>query len=800
MKNVIPHILAIVIFLLLTCVYFLPLFSGKSISQHDIAQWIGMSKEITDFRETSKTEPLWTGAMFSGMPSYQISALYPGNLMKYVNDLLYFFLPPPASLIFCSFLSFYILLIALRFNYKLAIGGAIAFALTSYNMIIIVAGHNSKAHAIALMPLVIAGILLTLQKRWLFGGILTALALALQIYANHLQITYYLAICIMVMMIAFFVQSILQKTIVDFVKSSAILLAALVLAVLPNLTSLRMTEEYGKYSTRSQSELTEKKSSSGLDKDYAFSYSYGISETLTLLIPKFHGGASVSDVGENSATYKALLNNNVPRQQAKEFVSQTPLYWGTMLSTSGPPYAGAIVCFLFVLGIFLVKGAEKWWLLSATILSFLLAWGENALWFNDFMFYNFPAYDKFRAVSMALTIAQFTMPLLALLAANQIFSSKISFNEVKKPLLYSFYAIGGLCLLFALIPGIAGDFIGKADKQLEQYDWLLNAIREDRSNALRIDSFRSLFFIGTAFVICWFYLKGKLKLDYALIGLAVFITLDLWVVGKRYLNNDSFVEKSKTEVPFTKTTADEQILADKSPSFRVMNLTVSTFNDAGTSYWHKSIGGYHGAKLKRYQELIEYQISKNNQDVLNMLNTKYLIVPDNNKQPVAQLNPGACGNAWFVPQYKIVANADEEIKSLDKFNPKEVVFIDKRFEDYVKGFTLQFDSSATIVLMDYKPNHLAYQSVAGSEQFAVLSEVFYDKGWNAFIDGKPAQYIRVNYVLRGMRIPAGSHKIEFKFEPTTYYTSEKIALTSSVLLILLFAGTVVFELKRSFSK
>lgn len=797
LKKLTPHIIAVVIFLLLTCVYMMPLFNGKSLAQQDIAQWTGMSKEIVDFRSTYHTEPLWTGSMFSGMPAYQVSTLYPANLIEYVSDLLFFFLPSPASYIFCAFVAFYLLLIALRIDYRLSIAGAVAFALSSYNMVILIAGHNSKAHAIALMPLVIAGILLTLQKRFLFGGAITALGLAMELYANHLQITYYLALCILVLIVAFFVQSILNKTIADFFKSAAVLAAATIIAILPNITSLMVTEEYGKYSTRSQSELTEKKSSTGLDKDYAFSYSYGISETFTLLIPKFHGGASVSDVGENSATYKALMQNNVPRQQAKEFVESTPLYWGNMISTAGPPYVGAIICFLFVLGLFIVNGAEKWWLAGATLLSFLLAWGEYALWFNDFMFYHFPAYNKFRAVSMALTISQFTMPLLAILAAHKIFSGKQDFNGYKKTLLYSLYITGGFCLLFSLIPGFAGDFIGKADKQLEQYDWLLSAIREDRSNALRMDAFRSLFFIGIAFSAAWFYLKGKVKQKYVLIGLIVFITIDLWTVGKRYLNNDSFVEKSRTEKPFPKTAADEQILADKSLSYRVMNFTLNAFSDASTSYWHKSIGGYHGAKLKRYQELIEYQISKNNQDVLNMLNTKYFIVPDNNKQPVAQLNPVACGNAWFIEEIKMVADADTELKSLDKFNPNQTVFIDKRFEDYLKGFNPQYDSTATISLTDYKANHLTYQSNVSSEQFAVLSEIYYPKGWNAYIDGKPVEHIRVNYVLRGIRIPAGTHKIEFKFEPATYYTGEKIALASSATLILIFVGVMVMEIRKN---
>ncbi len=789
-KKLTPHAIAIGSFLLLTFIYFSPLFTGKDISQHDIAQWTGMSKEIIDFRAKYHTEPLWTNSMFSGMPAYQVSALYPANLMVYVNDLLFFFLPPPASYIFLALLSFYLLMITLRFDFRLGIAGAIAYAFSSYNFVIIVAGHNSKAHALALIPLVFAGIFLTFRGRLLFGGALTAIALALELYANHLQITYYLFITILVMVIAFGIDAILKNKILDFVKAGA------VLGILPNYTSLAATYEYGNYSTRGPSELTSKNESSGLDKDYAFSYSYGIGETFTLLIPRFHGGASASELDESSATYKALMSNGVPAQQSKSFIQSVPLYFGDMISTSGPPYAGALVCFLFVVGLIIVKGPEKWWLLAATVLSFMLAWGENFLSFNTFFFDHFPAYNKFRAVSMILTIAQFTMPLLALITLKQILDGKAKQEEIVKALKIALYTVGGFCLIYTLVPSMFSDFTSKSDEQLKQYEWLVAGIKQDRESAVRMDAFRSLFFILCGFFLLLYTLKGKIKSSYAFIGIILIMLVDLWPVNKRYLNDNNFIAKSKTVKPFEPSQADLQIQQDPELGFRVMNASVSTFNDASTSYFHRSIGGYHGAKLKRYQELIENQISKNNMSVLDMLNAKYFIVPGQDKQPMAQLNPGACGAAWFVDTIKVVANADEEIKALDNFNPRTIAFVDKRFEGTLKGFDPVPDSTSFIKLTSIVSNDLVYETKTFTPQFAVFSEIYYDKGWNAYLDGNKTDYVRANYVLRAMQIPAGTHKVEFKFEPEVYATGEKISLAGSVLLLLLFAGGVYSELKE----
>lgn len=795
-----PHLIAIGIFLVLTLVYFSPMLSGKMIQQQDIMQWTGMSKEIVDFRAKHHTEPLWTNSMFCGMPAFQVSCLYPANLVAYINSAITLWLPSPAAYIFLALFAFYLLMISLGFDFRLAIAGAISFAFASYNFVIIEVGHNSKAHAIALIPLVIAGVLMAYNKKYLLGCAITSMALGLELYANHLQITYYLLITILLLAIAKLAEAVIKKTIPDFIKGSVWLLPAVVLGILPNISNLWVTYDYGKDSTRGQSELTEKKSSSGLDRDYAFSYSYGVSETFTLLIPRFHGGASVEELSEESATYKALMQNGVPQQQAKGFISAAPTYFGDMISTAGPPYAGAITCFFFILGIFIVKGAEKWWLIAATLLSFFLSWGENWKDLNYFFFDHFPGYNKFRAVSMILIIAQFTMPLLALLAASQLFKEQKKGTSAiavfKKPLLYSFYIVGGFCLLLTIIPSLFTDFVSKTDEQLKQYDWLLSALRQDRVSLLRMDAFRSFFFIAAAFTLVWFFLKGKLKNHIVYISLAVLMLIDLWTVAKRYLNDDSFIPKSRAEKPFTPSPANQQILADPDINYRVMNTAVSTFNDATTSYYHKSIGGYHGAKLKRYQELIENQIAKNNMHVLDMLNTKYFIVKDNDGQPLAQRNPGALGAAWFVNDYKIVSNADAEMMSLDSLSPKDICVIDQRFQNQLVGLKIIPDSSASIKNTLCESNYLKYETKCSTEQLAVLSEIYYNKGWNAYIDGNPVPHFRANYVLRAMRIPSGSHIVEFKFEPTIYATGEKISLAGSAILFLFFGFAVYKSVKK----
>jgi hypothetical protein len=797
-KKLLPHGIAVALFFLLTVCYLSPMFfEGKVLNQHDIMQWKGMSKEIMDFREKYHEEPLWTNSMFGGMPAYQIFVEWKGAWIKYIDKILTLGLPEPAGFVFLGLLCAYILFLTLKVDYRLSIAGAIAYAFSSYNFVILAAGHHSKSHAIALFPLVIAGVLMVFQKRWLFGGMLTAVALALEIYATHLQITYYLFIAIVILSIVELVSAIREKQILSYLKSIAIIGACAGLAILCNISNLWATEEYGKYSTRSQSELEAKKVSTGLDKDYATGWSYGRLESMTLLIPNFSGGASMYSLDNGSATYKALVENG-GAQQAKAFAKQAPVYWGEQPSSAGPTYFGAVIIFLFVLSLFILKGPVKWWLIVATVVSILLAWGHNFQAFTDIFFDYFPGYNKFRTVAMILVIASFAVGLGAVLAVKQLVDEKMDAVKLRKALLRTFYIVGGACLLFALVPGLFGDFTSASDEYYSKYDWLLTALRSDRESMLRMDAFRSLFFVSAAFFLLWFYLKKKLKLEYMYIGLAAVVLIDMWLVDKRFFNNDQFVAKSKAEAAFQPTQADLQIMADTSLDYRVMNTSVSTFNDATTSWHHKSIGGYHGAKLKRYQELIENQISKNNVEILDMLNTKYVIGANKETgEPFAQRNPGALGNAWFVKEYKIVPNADSEMNALSTFKAAETLIVDKRFEEQLKGFTPQFDSAASIKLTSYKANDLVYQTNAGSDQLAVFSEIYYPKGWNAYVDGKVSPYFRANYVLRAMRIPAGSHTVEFKFEPIVFNTGGKIASIASIVLYLLLISVLYVEWKKS---
>ncbi|MFM7014822.1 MAG: YfhO family protein [Bacteroidota bacterium] len=796
-----PHAIAIVVFLLLTVIYFLPTLSGSSLSTHDVSQWIGMSKEILDYKAQTGKEALWTNSMFGGMPSYQISVLYPSNWVKYINDFFWLGLPSPANIVFLALLSFYILAITLKADFRIAIALAIAYAFCSFNFVSLVAGHNTKVEAIALMPMVIAGVMMTYRGKWLSGGALTALALSLEIYANHLQITYYLAIAIVLLAGFEFVNAIANKTLKNFIISSAILGGVAAIAVLPNITNLMATAEYGKYSTRGPSELTEKKSSTGLDKDYALGWSYGKMETFTLLVSNFNGGASGYKLDEKSATYEAL-KNNANENSARDFVKSAPLYWGDQPMTSGPVYSGAIPVFLFVLALFMVGGYMRWWIIIVALLSIMLSWGSHFLPLTDFFFDHVPGYNKFRSVSMTLVLVSLIIPLAGILGLNKLTDTSGNAKDKLKFLSWTFYVVGGLCLLMFVLPSLFGSFNGPSDEQLGQYPWLLDALRKDRESLLRIDAFKSLFFISAAFFLLWRMLNGKMKKELVFMVLAGLIVVDLWSNDKRYLNDDKFTTQSAVTNPFPKSAIDEQILQDKS-YYRVYNLSVSPFNDASTSYYHKSIGGYHGAKLKRYQELIERQISKGNQRVLNMLNAKYIIFANQQTgEPMLQQNQEALGNAWFVQNWKIVPNADAEMKEMDSLDFRTTAVIDQRYAASVSGLTQNVvDSNATISLAEngYSPMQLTYNSNASVDHLAVFSEIYYPAGWNAYIDGKLTNHIRLNYVLRGLKIPAGKHKIEFKFEPKVYEQGEKMALAGSMMLLVLIGAAVIFELKKNLS-
>jgi hypothetical protein len=807
-SKIAPYIGAVLIFLIITLIYFHPLLEGKRIQQSDIRQFTGMSKEIVDFREQYGSEPLWTNSMFGGMPAYQVSTVYEGNVLGFLDKVLSLGLPHPASTVFLYFIGFFILLLVLRINPWLAIAGSVAFAFSSYFFIILDVGHNSKAHAIAYMAPVLAGIILTLRRKYLWGGILTAVFLSLELKANHPQITYYLVLIVFLLGIFKLIEAIREKQIPSFALSIGVLIIAAAFALLTNITSLWATYEYGKHTIRGKSELTsdQENKTTGLDRDYATQWSYGIGETMTLLIPNFYGGPSAAKISENSAIVDALKANNIPQNQIKQFISYPLpfLYWGDQPSVAGPVYVGAIVVFLFVLGLIIVRGPLKWWLLSVTILSILLSWGHNFMGFTNFFMDYIPGYNKFRAVSMTLVMAELAMPLLGLLALRELFKEDIDAKKQFKSIQLAFYITGGLTLLFFIFPGMFLSFAGANDANIQQQfqfpDWLMQAIRDERARVLRLDALRSFAFILLTAITLWALIFSKLKRGYIYIILGLLILLDLLFIDKRYLNKDSFTNKTKVEKPFTPTPADQQILQDKDPNFRVMNLSVNTFNDASTSYYHKSIGGYHGAKLRRYQELIENQISKNNMGVLNMLNTKYLIIPGEDRQPMVQRNFDALGNAWFVEGFELVDNADQEMAAIDHFNPADTAIIDKRFESMLTNYSGGRDSMSTIVLTSYKPNELVYEYNTSKDGLAVFSEIYYPKGWEATVDGTPMPHFRTNYVLRGMILPAGSHTLTFKFQPKVYSVGETISYISSIVLLILIVAIAAFEGWKAWKK
>jgi len=808
LKKISPHLIVILLFVGISFTYFSPVIEGQLLDMADITHWKGMSKEVTDFRAATGEEALWTNSMFSGMPAYQISTRSNGNLIQYVAKNISLGIPRPANILFLYLLGFYLLLLSLKVDYRLSAVGAIAFSFSSYFFIIIMAGHITKAYAIAYVPMVVAAVLYTYRGRMLLGGALTALTVALEINCNHFQITYYLVLMLLIIGLFQFIKDLKGNNLIDFSKRTGILLLAALLASGTSLTRLATTMEYGTESTRGKSELTNNldNKTSGLDKDYATSWSYGVAETFTLLIPNFYGGASQGELTTNSKTYQAIKR----APNAKQLIKQLPLYWGTQPFTSGPTYAGSIVIFLFVFGLFFVKSEMRVWILLATIMSIMLAWGKNFMSLTELFLDYFPGYNKFRAVSMILVIAEFTLPLLGFVALNKFLlekdedyetDSKVKYVKTQKvshvvvkgqklrSLNLAFYIVGGLSLIFALIPSLFFDFVGGQDANLAKNGWPIDALQSDRAGLLSADAWRSFTFITLTFGAMWMFLKNKISRKYVILIVGLLVLADMWTVNKRYLNDDNFVSKRKLKEPYQATAADQQILEDKDPNFRVFNQSVSTFNDASTSYFHKSIGGYHGAKLKRYQELIENQIAKGNMAVLNMLNTKYFITQEGK----VQQNPGAIGNAWFVNEINIVANADAEINALDGFNPSNTAIVDARFsEQMILGLD---NSGASIILTEYKPNYLKYISNSTKSGIAIFSEIYYDKGWNAYIDGELMPHFRANYVLRGMQIPSGNQVVEFKFEPDVYYFSERVSLASSILLLLLLAFFSIKELK-----
>jgi hypothetical protein len=811
LKPIVPHIVAVAIFMVICLVYFYPALEGKVLHTNDGTVARNAAKEISDFRAKYGQEPLWTNSMFSGMPAYLISVKYAGNLMVYADRVLKF-LKLPAASIFLTMVGFYILLLFFKVDTRLAIAGAIVYGLSTYFFFILTAGHNTKAFAIAYMAPMIGGIYYTYRYHAIKGALITTFFLSLELMAGHPQITYYAFMCILIFLIAEFIQSIINKGVPDFLKKSLILIIPVVLALGMNFASLYTTWEYGKYSIRGKSELLTKDTNktNGLDRDYVTQWSYGIDETLTLLIPNFKGGASIP-FDRNSQTVTALKKNN-----AAQYVSQFRIYWGTQPMTDGPVYVGAIIMFLFILGLIIIKGPEKWWLLAATILSIMLAWGKNFMPLTNLFLDYFPGYNKFRAVTMTLVIAEFCIPLLGILALRDIFNGTVTRKEALKGIKIAFGITGGLALIFLLLPGLAGSFLSPDEQQGQLPGWLSSALISDRKALMRTDALRSfiLILIGAGILVAFYY--EKIKKEYAIVFLAILFLADMWFVDKRFLNADRFVTPVISQKASAPTLADNIILKDTS-YYRVLNLSVSPFNDASTSLYHKSIGGYHGAKIERYQELIDssiiqdlifYQtaistaksladiqpalqrLSSNN--ALKMLNAKYFIIDG---QMAPEINKNAMGNVWFPETPVMVANPDEEISMINKFNPAHQAIIDTKFKNQIANSSYPGVAGDTIMLASYKPNELVYKYTSKGDRLAVFSEIYYPAGWKAYVDGAEKSYFRTNYVLRGMIVPSGSHEIKFEFKPASYYVGDTVSLASSLIFILMAAGYFGYKLR-----
>lgn len=801
-KKIVPYIVALLIFIAASIIYFNPVLKGEKLSQSDITQFTGMAKEIQDYRAKTGEEPYWTGSAFSGMPAYQLSAYYPNDFINYVDKILRF-LPRPADYLFLYFFGFFLLLIALKVDWKLAVLGSLSFGFSTYLIIIFGAGHNAKAHAIGYIPFVLAGILWIFQRKYLLGFVVTALAMALELKANHPQMTYYLMFSALILGIFELIEAVKKKQLPVFGKQVAVILVATIIGLGVNSTRLMAMKEYADFSTRGKSELTinpngtEKEVSDGLTKEYITQFSYGIPETFNLVIPRYMGGGTFEKLSEDSNSFE-FVADKIGKSQAKGFTEQVLMYWGKQPIVEAPAYIGAVLLFLFFLGIFLVKGTLKKWLVAATIFSLVLSWGKNFGIITNFFIDYVPLYNKFRAVSSIQVIAEFSVPLLAILGLKEFFSNTNS-EEKLEALKKSLYTMAGVIVVGLLYAFAFSTFEGIRDNNYTQLPGLIDAVIEDRKSVLLADSFRSLVLIGIAFGLLWMFLQNKLDKSKTIIAFGIIILFDLVTVDYRYVNKDDFRSARKIEKPFIASEADKQILKDKS-IYRVANLAGNPMEDGRTSYFHRSIGGYHAAKMGRYNDLIEFQIAKNNFEVFNMLNTKYFIVSGENGKTDAKVNPEANGNVWFVRDLKVVNSADEEIVALDSLPTKTKAVVERSElirvynSDYKTSFVQ--DSTAIIKLVEYDLTQLIYESQTTTNQFAVFSEIYYKNGWNAYIDGELTPYIRVNYVLRGMEIPAGKHTIEFKFEPTVIDQGNTITLISYAFLILLPIGWFFLEKRK----
>ena len=733
------------------------------------------------------------------MPTYQLGAHYPHNYIKKLDSLLRF-LPRPADYLFLYFLGFYVLLLVLKLDYKLAFLGAIAFGFSTYLIIILGVGHNAKAHAIAYMPMVLAGILLCFRGKYIGGFLLLTIAMALEIGANHFQMTYYLLLLVIVVGIAYFIDAFRKQLLPHYFKSLGVMVGAVILAIGVNATNLMATQEYAEYSTRGNTGLSitpdgTPKVSEGLTYEYITEYSYGIVESFNLFIPRFMGGSSSEKLDESSAMYEQLTLMGASPMQARDFSNNAPTYWGKQPFVGAPAYVGASVLFLFVFALFLVKGRLKWWIVGASILALLLSWGKNFSFLTEFFINYVPLYSKFRAVSSIQVIIELCVPAFAVFGLYRLFNNFEKPEEKYYALKWATIITGGIALVFLIFKSVLFNFTGGSDAvYLQQigadFIW---AVKEDRKAIFTSDTIRSLIFVLLAAILIWVYLKHKASKNMVIAGFVILILADLVLVDRRYVNNDDFVSSRKINQPFPQNPADAAILKDQG-HYRVFDLSESPFNTGRTSYFHNSVGGYHAAKPGRMQDLYDFYISKNNMGVLNMLNVKYFIIPTE-EGVQAQQNPEAFGNAWFVSNIKWVTTANEEITSLEQTDLLNTVVLNKDFEN-LAGTSISRDTTATIDLVSHKPNELVYKSTSASQGLAVFSEMYYPYGWNVFIDGKESTHFPANYVLRAMKVPAGEHEITFKFEPEVIKKGGNIALISSILLGILLLGGIFYTFKH----
>jgi len=783
-----PHIVAIGVFVLLCIIYFAPeIFDDKQLVQGDVQSSISMGQDSRDYHDKTGEYSDWSNSMFSGMPHNFTYTQPSKSIFRHIEDVVRLGLPPhTAAAMLLYLLGFYIFMISIGAGPWMGIVGAIAFALASYNIIIIDAGHINKCYVIATMPAILGGIMLCYRKKYVAGIIITLIALGLNVYWSHQQISYYLIIMIIALAVAYLIVAIREKTVKDFCIASAILIVTAMLAVLPAADKLIPTMDYSKETMRGGAVLHNSEDSkagkSGLNRDYAFQWSYGKAETMTLLIPNFYGGSSNYPVGENNEFYR-VLKKNTGAKTARQFADSAPTYWGDQPFTSGPVYAGAIICLLFILGLLVVQGKDRWWLLVVAIIGILMSWGRNFPGLNNWLYDYLPLYNKFRTPSMSLVITTTAMAIMAMLTMREVIEKKVTLRQLS--------IAGGVtavfCLFFAIFPGVAGDFTGSVDAQLP--DWLRPSLIETRRQMLVSDAWRSFVFVLLAYGVLAAYLKWeKFKQGYVIAALGVLMLADLWMVDKHFLNDNHFVPKK--QAGWTMSEADKQILRDTDPDYRVLNLASNTFNESRTSHYHKSIGGYSPAKLRRYQDIIDYYLSRQlNRNVLNMLNTRYVIT-----QQGVQRNPEAFGNAWFVKDVEWVNTPNEEIEAIGDADLHAVAIVDSSWRDRLQG-NLTMSEVGRIELTNYaNPGNIFYESESEESGLAVFSEVYY-KTWRAFVDGNEVPIIRANYILRAIEIPAGTHQIEFRCKDQLQANTQMVSVIASIVIVLLIVLLLVFRKK-----